>query len=461
MTSNEHKRSSFATRLGFILVTAGCAVGLGNVWRFPFITGQSGGAVFVILYLVILLCLGLPLMTVELAIGRASRRSIAKAFTKLRGDKKYWNVISVMSLAGLYILMSYYSVISGWLLHYLCQTANGNVIGISESQVSASFTELLLSPEAQIICAMSVLSMACFVCSFGLKNGIEKIVTPSMIGMLAIMAILIFHSCSLPGAEKGLSFYLMPNLESVEKIGFDRVIYNALTQVFFSLSIGIGSIMVFGSYMSKEHTLVKEGFIICMLDTAVAFMAGLIIFPTCFSFDINPGAGPTLVFETMLQLFNKMPYGQFWGTLFFLFLFIAALTTVIAVMEAIIKGYSELFGIRRWVSSLVNFFAISLMSVPVALGFNKLSGIHPLGNNSTILDFCDFIVANNLLPLGAILMLLFCVSKAGWGWNNYVDEVNCGRGFKLTGSKWLCGYYKYIIVLTVVTILVMGYVSLF
>lgn len=461
MTSNEHKRSSFATRLGFILVTAGCAVGLGNVWRFPFITGQSGGAVFVILYLVILLCLGLPLMTVELAIGRASRRSIAKAFTKLRGDKKYWNVISVMSLAGLYILMSYYSVISGWLLHYLCQTANGNVIGISESQVSASFTELLLSPEAQIICAMSVLSMACFVCSFGLKNGIEKIVTPSMIGMLAIMAILIFHSCSLPGAEKGLSFYLMPNLESVEKIGFDRVIYNALTQVFFSLSIGIGSIMVFGSYMSREHSLVKEGFIICMLDTAVAFMAGLIIFPTCFSFDINPGAGPTLVFETMLQLFNKMPYGQFWGTLFFLFLFIAALTTVIAVMEAIIKGYSELFGIRRWVSSLVNFLAISLMSVPVALGFNKLSGIHPLGNNSTILDFCDFIVANNLLPLGAILMLLFCVSKAGWGWNNYVDEVNCGRGAKLAGSKWLCGYYKYIIVLTIVTILVMGYVSLF
>ena len=253
----------------------------------------------------------------------------------------------------------------------------------------------------------------------------------------------------------------MPNLESVEKIGFDRVIYTALTQVFFSLSIGIGSIMVFGSYMSREHSLVKEGFIICMLDTAVAFMAGLIIFPTCFSFDINPGAGPTLVFETMLQLFNKMPYGQFWGTLFFLFLFIAALTTVIAVMEAIIKGYSELFGIRRWVSSLVNFLAISLMSVPVALGFNKLSGIHPLGNNSTILDFCDFIVANNLLPLGAILMLLFCVSKAGWGWNNYVDEVNCGGGAKLTGSKWLCGYYKYIIVLTIVTILVMGYVSLF
>lgn len=461
MTSNTVKRTSFATRLGFILVTAGCAVGLGNVWRFPFITGQSGGAIFVILYLILLICLGLPMMTVELAIGRASRRSIAQAFTVLRSDKKRWNVISLAAMAGLYILMSYYSVISGWLLHYCYQTFSGQLSGLTEAQVSGNFAELIQNPWEQIICAVSVLFIACVVCSYGLRNGIEKIVTPSMIGMLVIMGVLIFHSCSLSGAEKGLAFYLMPNLESVEQIGWGKVIYNAMTQVFFSLSIGIGSILIFGSYMSKEHTLVKEGFIVCLLDSVVALMAGFIIFPTCFSFGINPGAGPTLIFETMSQLFNKMPYGQLWGGLFFLFLFIAALTTVIAVVEAVIKGYSEIFGVRRTVSSAVNFVAISLMAVPVVLGFNELSFIHPLGGDTNILDLFDFIVSSNLLPIGVILMLLFCVSKSGWGWNSYIGEANTGNGFKIPQNKWVRGYYRYFIVLTVVIILVREYINLF
>lgn len=461
MSSNIRKRTSFATRLGFILVTAGCAVGLGNVWRFPYITGQSGGAFFVILYLLFLICLGIPMMSVELAIGRASRKSIAQAFTELRENKKGWNCVSYASMTGLYLLMSYYSVISGWLLYYCYQTFTGDIIGISETQIGENFSNLMADPTTQITSAVSVLFLASLVCVRGLRNGIERMVKPSMLGMLVIMVIMIFHSCSLEGASEGLSFYLYPNWDAVEKIGFGKVLYNALTQVFFSLSIGIGSIMIFGSYMSKEHSIIKEGFIICVLDTVVAFMAGLIIFPSCFSYNISPSAGPTLVFETMLQLFNKMPHGHLWGSLFFLFLTIAALTTVIAVVEAIIKGYSELFSVNRFKSTIINFFAISALAVPVALGSNKLSFIQPFGEGSSVLSLFDFIVSNNLLPLGAIMMVLFCVSKIGWGWNNYLNEINTGSGIKLPAGKWVMYYYKYFIVLVVVAVLVIGYYDVF
>ncbi|MBR1924045.1 MAG: sodium-dependent transporter [Ruminobacter sp.] len=454
-------RGVFASRLGFLLVAAGCAVGLGNVWRFPFITGQCGGAIFVLIYIVFLFLLGIPILTVELAIGRSSGCSVVKAFTSISPNFRRWGVIPVISMFGLYMLMSYYSVIAGWLVYYFVQVAEGSTIGLSQTEIGAKFNSLQADPYIQLAYVFMVIATVCFICYRGLQNGVEKITKYCMVGMFLIMIVMAVNSLTLEGASAGMSFYLKPDLEAVEKVGWFNVILNAMTQVFFSLSVGIGSILIFGSYISKKHSLIKESSIIAILDTIVALLAGVIIFPACYTYGIKPDVGPTLVFQTMIQMFNQMPNGRIWGSVFFLFLSIAALTTVVAVIEGIIAGCMELFNWSRHKSAMVNFVVIPLLSVPVILGFNQWSGFTPLGSGSNILDLCDFIVTNNVLPIGALLMVMFCGSKTGWGWNGYVNEVNSGSGIKLPGAEFARIYYKYFVVSIIIVLLLTGYYGKF
>lgn len=456
-----NNRASFGSRLGFILVTAGCAVGLGNVWRFPFITGQSGGAIFVLLYLLFLVLLGIPILTVELSIGRASRNSAAKAFGILAPKHKGWKVLSYLCMAGLYLLMSYYCVVTGWLMFYGGRMIQGDILGQSTQHIESYFGKLLTNPIDQIFCSIAVLFIVCLICYRGVKEGVERFIKPAMIGMLIIMVFLAGYSMSLDKASGGIEFFLKPDLQKAREVGWVTVISNAMTQVFFTLSAGIGSILIFGSYIKKSHSLVKEAVIITIIDTIVAFLAGLIIFPACFNYDVNVNAGPGLIFNTMPLVFNQMPGGHIVGCCFFLFLFIAALTTVIAVVEAIVAGCMELFGWTRHTSAIINFIVIVLLSVPVVLGYNILSDVHLLGGESTILDFLDFIVSNNMLPIGALLMIGFCVYKFGWGWKNYISEVNTGHGLKFPEGPIAHNYYKIILPIMIIIILVVGYYGIF
>ncbi len=451
----------FASRLGFILVTAGCAIGLGNVWRFPFIAGQSGGAIFLFAYLFFLLAAGIPLMTVELAIGRASGKSVMKAFSVLRGDRRFWGIISVISVVGEYILMSYYTVITGWLVYYSAGMIAGKCTGIPDEAVAARFAELTGDPWRQFLCAALVMGLVCAVCYRGIQKGVENFVKPMMFGMMLIMAVMVAHSFTLEGAAEGVAFLLKPDLTAATEIGWWKVVCNALTQVFFSLSIGIGSVLIFGAYIPRNHSLTKEAVIIAGLDTAVAVLAGFIIFPACFTFNISPDAGPTLVFQTMPLIFNKMAGGGLWGALFFVFLAAAAISTVVAVVESIIKCCMELFGWSRHLSSVMNFFILTGLSLPVILGFNRWSFVQPLGQGSTVLDLFDFIVSCNLLPIGALLMIMFCVCRCGWGWRGFTDEVNAGAGVKMPAGAAVKYYFRFVLTVLIIVVTVASYGAAF
>ena len=449
------KRERFSSRLGFILISAGCAIGLGNVWRFPYITGKYGGAAFVLIYLIFLIILGMPIMAMEFAVGRASRKSAARSFHVLEPKGTKWHIEGYLAMLGNYLLMMFYTTVGGWMISYIFKIAYGSFQGLAPDQVGGVFNDMLASPGSMTFWMVVAVLLAFGICSMGLQNGVERITKIMMSFLLIILIVLCIRSVTLPGASAGLQFYLIPDFGKIVKNGLGEVIFAAMGQAFFTLSLGIGAMAIFGSYISRDRTLMGESVNICILDTIVALMAGLVIFPACFAFGVDPGEGPGLVFVTLPNIFNQMAAGRLWGTLFFIFMSFAALSTIIAVFENIISFGIDLWGWTRKKSVLVNLVLILVLSLPCVLGFNVWSGIAPLGAGSTIQDLEDFIVSNNLLPLGSLLYLLFCTSRYGWGWDNFIAEADAGKGIKF--PKWARFYVSYILPLIVLFILVMGY----
>lgn len=449
------KRERFSSRLGFILISAGCAIGLGNVWRFPYITGKYGGAAFVLIYLVFLIILGMPIMAMEFAVGRASRKSAARSFHVLEPKGTKWHIEGYLAMLGNYMLMMFYTTVGGWMISYIFKMASGSFQGLTPDQVGGVFNDMLASPGSMTFWMVVAVLLAFGICSMGLQNGVERITKIMMSFLLIILIVLCIRSVTLPGASAGLQFYLIPDFGKIVENGLGEVIFAAMGQAFFTLSLGIGAMAIFGSYISHDRTLMGESVNICILDTIVALMAGLVIFPACFAFGVDPGEGPGLVFVTLPNIFNQMAAGRLWGTLFFIFMSFAALSTIIAVFENIISFGIDLWGWTRKKSVLVNLALILVLSLPCVLGFNVWSGVAPLGAGSTIQDLEDFIVSNNLLPLGSLLYLLFCTSRYGWGWDNFIAEADAGKGIKF--PKWARFYVSYILPLIVLFILVMGY----
>ena len=453
------ERESLSSRLGFILISAGCAIGLGNVWRFPYITGQYGGAAFVLVYLLFLVILGLPIMAMEFSVGRASRKSAARSFHELEPKGTKWHIYSYFAMAGNYLLMMFYTTVCGWMIAYFVKMAQGQFVGATPEQVGNIFGTFVSSP-SQMVFWMAVSVVLGFgVCALGLQKGVEKITKVMMSSLLVIMIVLVVRAVTLPNAAEGLKFYLMPDFGKMAEEGIFDAVMAAMGQAFFTLSIGIGSMAIFGSYINKERSLMGESVSILTLDTAVALLSGLIIFPACFSFGVNPDSGPNLVFVTLPNIFNEMVGSRIWGTLFFVFMSFAALSTVIAVFENILSFAMDLWGWSRKKAVIVNAIAIFVLSVPCALGFNLWSGFAPLGAGTNIMDIEDFIVSNNLLPLGSLIYLLFCTSRYGWGWKNFMGEVNTGEGMKF--PSWIRIYVSYILPLIVLFIFVQGYISKF
>ncbi|MCI9450217.1 MAG: sodium-dependent transporter [Clostridiales bacterium] len=456
-----NEREKFGSRLGFILVSAGCAVGLGNVWKFPYMCGQFGGAAFILLYLVFLAILGFPIMVCEFAVGRGSQKSCAESFKKLEPKGTRWHSYSYFCMAGNYLLMMFYTMVSGWLLYYCYRSAIGEFTNatLSTEQVGEKFSEMTASPSTMILWTVIAILLAFGICSRGLKKGVEKITKVMMVLLLLLIAVLAVHSLTLPGAAEGVKFYLVPDFKAMADHGIGNVVFGAMSQAFFTLSIGIGAMAIFGSYLDKKRSLTGEALNICLLDTFVALMAGLIIIPACFSFGIKPDAGPSLIFITLPNIFNQMAGGRIWGTLFFLFMSFAALSTVVAVFENILSFAMDLWNWSRKKAVIVNIFALIVLSIPCILGFNLLSGVTPLGEGSNIMDFEDFLVSNNLLPIGSVVYLMFCASKNGWGWNSFIKEANSGKGIGFPAKiKW---YVTYILPLIVVVIYLKGYYDMF
>ncbi|MBE6806022.1 MAG: sodium-dependent transporter [Ruminococcaceae bacterium] len=453
------EREKFGSRLGFILISAGCAIGLGNVWRFPYITGQYGGAAFILIYLLFLVIFGLPIMTMEFAVGRASRKSIAESFKALEPAGTKWHWFSFIGMAGNYLLMMFYTTVTGWMFAYFFKMLRGDFVDKSVEQVTAQFGELTANPVAVVGFMVLAVVLGFFICSLGLKKGVEKVTKFMMVALLAIIVVLAVRSATLPGAAEGLKYYLIPDFSKMEgRVG--EVLFAAMGQAFFTLSIGMGSMAIFGSYIDKDRSLLGESLSISILDTFVAFAAGLIIIPACFAYGLEPGAGPSLIFQTLPNIFKEMAGGRIWGSLFFLFMIFAAVSTVVAVFENIIAFGMDKWGWSRKKSCLINLILVIILSLPCALGFNLLSGFQPLGAGTNVLDLEDFIVSNNILPIGSLVYVLFCcLKKKGWGWDNFIAEANCGKGAKM--PKWLYFYAKYIIPVIIVYILIQGYISFF
>ncbi len=453
------KREKFGSRLGFILISAGCAIGLGNVWRFPYITGAYGGATFVLIYLFFLFVLGLPIMVMEFSVGRASQKSAALSFDKLEPKGTKWHWYKYGAMAGNYLLMMFYTTIGGWMFLYFVKMLTGKFEGLDAEGVAGEFGELMGRPVLMAVCMIIVVT-ACFaICNLGLQKGVENITKVMMGLLLALMIILAVRSIALPGAEEGLKFYLLPNLGKIQDVGVKEVVFAAMGQAFFTLSLGIGAIAIFGSYIDKSRSLTGEAIFVTILDTCVALIAGLIIFPASFAFGVNPDSGPNLIFITLPNIFNAMSGGRIWGALFFLCMVFAATSTIIAVFENIISFAMDLTACSRQKAVICNLIAIIVLSFPCLLGFNVLSGVQLLGENSTILDVEDFLVSNNLLPLGSLIYLLFCTSRYGWGWKNFLKEANSGVGVKF--PKWARVYVSYILPFIVLFIFVQGYWALF
>lgn len=448
------KREKLSSRLGFILLSAGCAIGIGNVWKFPYITGLYGGGAFVLVYLFFLVIMGVPMMTIEFAIGRASRKSPLLACKVLEKPGQKWHLQGFMAMAGNYLLMMFYTTVTGWMLHYFYLTATGAFTGKDVDGITEQFTQMLSQPFVMILWMVIVVAAGFSICSFGVQKGVEKITKFMMIALLALIVILAVNSMTLKGGMEGLKFYLLPDFNRMSDIGIGTTIVAAMNQAFFTLSLGIGAIAIFGSYIGKEHTLLGESLRVAVLDTFVAIFSGLIIFPACFSFGVNADSGPNLIFITLPSIFNHMAGGRLWGSLFFIFMAFAAFSTVIAVFENIISCSMDLTGCSRKKASLINIFLMILLSLPCALGFNLLSGIMPFGEGSNIMDLEDFLVSNIALPIGSLIYLLFCVSRYGWGWKNFIQEANTGKGLKMPG--WLRFYMAYILPLIIVLIFLLG-----
>ena len=452
------KRETFSSRLGFVLISAGCAIGLGNVWRFPYITGKYGGAAFVLLYLLFLVILGLPVMVMELAVGRASQRSIALSFQRLEPTGSKWHWYSYVGFAGNYLLMMFYTVIAGWLLYYFVKMLRGDFVGLDTEGVAGQFGQLMGAPGVMTLYMVIVVCIGMLVCAQGLRNGVERVNKIMMVCLLALMVILAVNSVMLEGAGEGLRFYLQPNFHNLAYNAegswiLGEVVFAAMGQAFFTLSLGIGAIAIFGSYIGKEHRLAGEALRIGVLDTCVAFVAGLIIFPACSAFGVSTGEGPSLVFITLPNIFNAMPMGRLWGAAFFLFLSFAALSTVIAVFENIISFTMDRWRMSRKKAVLINFAGVLVLSMPCVLGCSLWSGFTVLGMDVSGIE--DFLVSQNILPLGSLLYVLFCTSKRGWGWNRFLSEANQGDG--LVFPKGVRFYVSYILPVIVLFIFVMGY----
>ena len=448
------ERENFKSRLGFILVSAGCAIG--NVWRFPYVAGQNGGGLFVLLYLIFLVLMGVPVLTMELAVGRASRKSAVLAYKKLEKPKSKWHIHGWFCMLGCYLLMMYYTTVSGWMTSYFYKFATGSFeSGMTSEQVGGVFNELQSNPLEMVIWMAIITVLGFLVCSRGIQKGIEKVSKVMMIALLILILVLAGNSLFLSGTGEGLSFYLIPDLDKVNEIGLGNVISSAMNQAFFTLSLGIAAMEIFGSYMSKDHTLPSESIKICALDTFVAIMAGLIIFPACFSYGVQPDQGPALIFVTLPNVFVNMAGGRIWGTLFFLFMTFACFSTIIAVFENIISFWIDMFGISRKKSVLINTIIILIASLPCVFGFNIWSGFQIFGQN--VLGMEDFLVSNILLPVGSLVYLLFCVTKFGWGFDNYLDECNTGKGIKF--SKALKPYFKYVLPVLVLILIVQGFIK--
>lgn len=452
-------REQLGSRLGFLLLSAGCAIGLGNVWRFPFITGEYGGAAFVLIYLLFLVILGLPIMVMEFSVGRAAQRGIGLAFRILEPKGTYWHLYGYGGIIGCYVLMMFYTTVTGWMFAYCWYLASGQLAGLAPSEVGAFFGSVLADPIGLVGWMTVSVALGFFICSLGLQAGVERVTKLMMACLLAVMIALVIRSVTLPGAEKGIVFYLKPDFGKMMESGLWETIYAAMGQAFFTLSLGIGCMAIFGSYISKTRSLTGESIHIMLLDTGVALMAGLIIFPACFAFDVDAGSGPGLIFVTLPNVFNSMPAGQLWGMLFFLFMSFAALTTVVAVFENIVAYAIDVLHWSRRKATLVNALLVFVLSLPCALGFNVLSGIQPLGQGSMILDLEDFIVSNNLLPLGSMVFLFFCCYSRGWGWNNFLAEADTGKG--LLFPAWLRLYVKYVLPFIVFFVFVQGYIDKF
>lgn len=452
------KRENFGSRLGFLLVSAGCAIGIGNVWRFPYVAGQNGGGVFVLFYLLFLLCMGVPVLTMELAVGRAGRKSAVGAYRALEKPGSKWHVHGWFCILGCYLLMMYYTTVSGWMLSYFVKFATGTFTGMNADQVAGVFGDMLGNPgEMGFWMAVTVI-VGFFICSRGLQNGLEKITKWMMAALLLLILVLAGHSLILPGAKEGLSFYLLPDFKRASEVGLGSVIMAAMNQSFFTLSLGIAAMEIFGSYMSEEHTLAGEAVRICGLDTLVALSAGLIIFPACFSFGVQPDAGPQLIFITLPNVFANMAGGRIWGMLFFLFMSAASFSTVIAVFENLLSSCMDNFGWSRRKASVINCIFVLIASLPCVLGYNVWSSLHIIGARD-VLDSEDFLVSNLLLPLGSLVYLLFCVSKWGWGYDKYLAEANKGAGLKMPRANWAKIYFRYVLPVLILVILVQGLIG--
>ncbi len=455
------EREQFSSRLGFLLIAAGCAIGLGNVWRFPAITGAYGGSVFVILYLGFLILVGIPLLTVELAVGRCARRSIAEAFETLEAPRSKWHWNKFWLIPGSYVLMSFYGLITGWLLYYCYKFFSGGIIhGLNKELAAAQFSDLLANPLTMFVCMTTVTVIAFAIVGMGVIKGVEGITKPMMLLLFAMLIFMSVRSFFLPGFSQGISYYLKPNFEAfTDPKLLSEALWAAMGQAFFTLSVGQGSIEIFGTYVDKRHSLLSEATFIALLDTLVALLAGFVIFPACFSYGVEPDGGPSLLFVTLSTVFPNMAYGNLWGGLFFLFMLFAAVSTLVAVYESIVAICMELFDITRIQSTLINFCVIMILSLPALLGYNLLSDFHPMGGNSTILDLQDFIISNNILPGGSLLFVLFITAKTGMQWHKYVEECNIGTGPKI--SPALFWYFRYVLPLVIGVLLVVGYVKIF
>lgn len=493
------QRERLGSRLGFILLSAGCAIGIGNVWKFPYMVGQNGGGAFVLIYLFFLLVLGIPVMTIEFSLGRASQKSPVRLYQQLEPKGSKWHYHGYVALSGNYLLMMFYTTVGGWMIQYFLSTASGKFNGLSTQQVEEAFNQSVCgNPVTMVggwmiqyflstaqgkfngmsaeevgqayeqICAdpvgmvgfmALVVVLGFFICSFSLQKGLERVTKYMMIALLVIMVVLAINSFTMEGAKEGLSFYLKPDLEKMKEVGVGNVILGAMTQAFFTLSLGMGGMAIFGSYIGKERSLMGESINVAILDTFVALVSGLIIFPACFTYHVEAGSGPKLIFVTLPNVFNHMPMGELWGALFFVFMTFAALSTVLAVFENILSCCMDLFGWSRKKACLINAIALLILSLPCALGFNLLSGIHPLGGSSNFLDLEDFLVSNIILPVGSLIFLLFAVSKRGWGWENFMAEANAGRGLKV--KNWMRGYMTYILPFLFLGIFLIGLVTYF
>ena len=448
------KRESFKSRLGFILISAGCAVGIGNVWKFPYVTGQNGGGIFVLFYLLFLIAVGVPVLTMEFAVGRASQKSVVGCYQELEKKGSKWHLHGYVALFGNYMLMMFYTTVSGWMLSYFYRFLRNDFKGLGPEAVAGEFSGMLADPYGMAFWMAVIVIVGFLICSFGLQAGVEKISKPMMIGLLLLIVVLAFHSIALDGGMEGLKFYLVPDWGKVEKSGLVNVIIAAMNQAFFTLSLGIGAMEIFGSYMSREHTLLGESLRIAVLDTFVAIVSGLIIFPACFAYGVDPGAGPELIFITLPNVFSSMPGGNIWGSLFFLFMTFASFSTIIAVFENIIACCMDKWKISRRKASVINGILLLIASLPCVLGYNVWSSFQPRGAGSAVLDLEDFIVSNLLLPAGSLIFLLFCVTRWGWGFDRYLEEANAGAGVKI--PRFLKGYVTWVLPCVILIILILG-----